>query len=100
MKDKLLLIIAGAVFLAIPGYFIVSDVVDRSRVKAIASKKLNDAGSAQWRDVKARPDGSGCGEVNAKNLYGAYVGFKRFEVDQSGIVTFEGSSAIPYFPSC
>ena len=36
-----------------------------------------DPSSAQWRDLYLRGIVL-CGEVNAKNAYGAYVGFRRF----------------------
>ena len=48
--------------------------------EAIASK-LKDPGSAQFRNVKLKlyiDKPVVCGEVNAKNSYGGYVGFKRF----------------------
>ena len=46
---------------------------------AIASVKerLSDPGSAQFRNVQAK-NGAVCGEVNAKNKMGGYVGFTRF----------------------
>jgi hypothetical protein len=44
-------------------------------------QSLKDPSSAQFRNVRLVTFGSGkviCGEVNAKNSYGGYVGFKRF----------------------
>lgn len=49
---------------------------------------LNDPESARFRRVALSPKGRAvCGEVNAKNKMGGYVGFRRFIVaaDQSGI---------------
>jgi len=44
-----------------------------------ASHNLNDPASAQFRSVKLCPTGIDVeGEMNAKNLYGAYVGFRPF----------------------
>ena len=43
--------------------------------------RMKDPASAQFRNVRLRPYGSGqvvCGEVNAKNSYGGYVGFVPF----------------------
>lgn len=59
----------------------------KSKSSAIASAKkavarsLKDPGSAQFRNVRVVPYGEGsviCGEVNGKNSYGGYVGFKSF----------------------
>lgn len=53
-----------------------------SNVKAMVEAKLRDPYSAQWRNLRAfqHTDGSliVCGEVNAKNAYGGYVGFDGF----------------------
>jgi hypothetical protein len=49
--------------------------------KAAITASLKDPGSAMFRYVKLKKFGDGevvCGEVNAKNSYGGYVGFKRF----------------------
>lgn len=49
---------------------------------------LNDPESARFRKLFVSPKGRAvCGEVNAKNKMGGYVGFRRFIVadDQSGI---------------
>ena len=42
--------------------------------------ELKDPSSAQFRKVKHFPNGNSCGEVNAKNSYGGYVGFKSYMV--------------------
>lgn len=44
---------------------------------------LKDPNSAQFQNVKVGYAGTVCGEVNGKNAYGAYVGFKRFMVSDS-----------------
>ena len=49
-----------------------------ARVKKVMESYLFDPTSAQFRNVKAGRDGSACGSYNAKNRYGAYVGFKDF----------------------
>ncbi len=71
---------------------------ERARIEAeeiksaqeIASRDLLDPSSVQFRDVLVRHQHATsaafgnapvvCGELNAKNSYGAYVGFKRFVV--------------------
>jgi hypothetical protein len=50
------------------------------KAKRSVSEQLLDPTSAQFRNVQSRGD-SVCGEVNAKNKIGAYVGFRRFVVD-------------------
>lgn len=56
------------------------------RLLRTAFKDLKDPSSAQFRNVKYGKGVPGawpmCGEFNAKNSYGGYVGFQRF----SGIV--------------
>lgn len=49
--------------------------------QAQVASSLKDPGSAQFRNVEIKPYGYGkvvCGEVNAKNSYGGYVGFAKF----------------------
>lgn len=54
------------------------------RFKAALTASFKDPGSAQFRNVvaygRAKPLYISylCGQVNAKNSYGAYIGFKRF----------------------
>lgn len=53
--------------------------------------KLNDPASAEFRNDRVLPNGWHCGEVNAKNEFGGYVGFKRFvSGGKNGIVYLEG----------
>lgn len=50
-------------------------------------KNLKDPASAQYRNLRVA---SGvCGEVNAKNSLGGYVGFRRFTYHKSDGVQFE-----------
>lgn len=48
--------------------------------KKLVAHDLKDPSSAQFRDVK-KTGKAVCGEVNGKNAYGAYVGFKHFIVE-------------------
>lgn len=54
--------------------------------KSVLVRDFKDPNSAQFRDtyVSAMSDAAIalCGEVNAKNSYGAYIGFKKFLVIQ------------------
>ncbi len=62
------------------------DQVDTPVIKAAKdaiSKDMKDPNSTQFRDIKQYKYGTFdvvCGEVNAKNSYGAYTGFKPFVV--------------------
>ena len=56
----------------------------RTRAARAMEKVLFDPGSAQLRDLRAGRGGAICGKVNAKNRYGAYVGFKDFVVGKDG----------------
>lgn len=48
-----------------------------------AAKNLIDPSSAQFRSVRVGKNGSVCGEINAKNRMGAYVGFSRWVAQSS-----------------
>lgn len=49
-----------------------------SRARAAVTENFNDPSSAQFRHDSFHQNGWYCGEVNSKNLEGAYVGFKRY----------------------
>lgn len=49
------------------------------------SKNLKDPGSAEFRNQSRL-----CGEVNAKNSFGGYTGFRRFMAANENMVVFEG----------
>lgn len=50
---------------------------------AAMADTLFDPASAQYRALQKGRDGAICGKVNAKNRYGAYVGFRDFVVPKS-----------------
>lgn len=55
--------------------------------KQILADGLKDPDSVKFRNVKLfRATGSVCGEYNAKNSYGGYVGYTPFGVDKNGNV--------------
>lgn len=65
-------------------------LADIEEVKRRVLDRLNDPGSAQFREVKLyAKSGAGCGEVNAKNRMGGYVGFTLFVAFKDGDVRFE-----------
>ena len=53
-----------------------------SKAKDAVAKALLDPTSAEFRNIAVRNEHV-CGEVNAKNSMGAYVGFRRFVVSAS-----------------
>lgn len=53
-----------------------SDAV--SEAKKALVQQLKDPSSVQWRDVRDYTEGVVCGQYNAKNSMGGYVGFKTF----------------------
>lgn len=71
-----------------------SSDIDKAR-QAVA-EKLNDPGSAQFRNERSEKGGWVCGEVNGKNAFGGYIGFKRYTVtwmpDGSNVVALEGEN--------
>lgn len=60
---------------------------DRDLVKDAVAARMRDPSSVQFRDLTGEGD-TVCGEVNAKNGFGAYVGFQRF-VYRRGVVFLE-----------
>ena len=54
-----------------------------SEAQRVVRAALSDPGSAQFRNVRQMPNGAVCGQVNAKNRMGGFVGFSPFAVDRS-----------------
>lgn len=63
-----------------------------TEAKAVVSASLRDPSSAEFRNIIAGANAT-CGEVNGKNAFGAYVGFKPF-VYADGIVRIEPEQPI------
>ena len=54
-----------------------------TRFQNLVKANLFDPGSAQFQNIRLNPDGTAlCGQVNAKNRMGGYVGFRQFLVTQ------------------
>ena len=66
-----------------------------ARVKAQVTRQFKDPGSAQYRNLFISGNSLRvlCGEVNAKNSYGAYIGFNRFYSTGDPVLTRIGSSS-------
>lgn len=68
-----------------------------ARVKRGVSRRMKDPDSVKFRDIVLRPYAKGhvlCGQVNAKNSYGAYAGFSQFVagIDVAAIHTGTGDA--------
>ncbi len=64
-----------------------------------AKRSLKDPDSAKFQNIRiAEYDGGKvvCGEINAKNSYGGYVGYKRFVAGASGATILDTSSKYPH----
>lgn len=70
-------------------------VAQEAELKAIVLGTLKDPDSAQFRNLRVVSGGAAlCGEVNAKNSYGGYNGFKSFVADSEG-VAWQGDGSTP-----
>lgn len=82
MKKRAVVYVFGAllaVSVSILTYWLL--VKDEMLARDILSKELKDPGSAVFRDLHWTADGERlCGQVNARNGYGAYTGYKKFVV--------------------
>lgn len=67
----------------------VPDSAKVALVRAFVANSLKDPESARFRGVKVKWENV-CGEVNAKNSYGGYVGYRRFYAIDSVDVHMEG----------
>lgn len=66
------------------------DLIDKARSQVVGV--LKDPGSAQFRGEQWYPESRTlCGELNAKNSMGGYVGYKKFVVTPQGYL-LEGAS--------
>jgi len=59
--------------------------------------RLKDSDSAQFRNQFIGKAGTPCGEVNAKNSFGGYTGYKRFVASGGGLAVLEDDMAPDQF---
>jgi outer membrane murein-binding lipoprotein Lpp len=74
-----------------------SESPDISSAKAAVVRLLKDPDSAQFRDVaivKSKAYTAVCGEINAKNGFGGYVGFQPFYALSDGQVAIATSDDV------
>ena len=81
MKAKIGIALAAGVLMVAGGVFAVRQYIEWAGVaplRAHVVRQLRDPDSVQFRAEKLARAGWLCGELNGKNAYGAYTGFKRF----------------------
>lgn len=64
----------------------------KASVKKAMTTSLFDPGSAQYMSLRAGRSDAVCGKVNAKNRYGAYVGYKDFVLSKDGETVYISTS--------
>lgn len=82
-REKMKQILAFGILLLAFSAHAEDDQVLIEAAKKTVVNKFKDPESAQFRNLSVRDQGKSravCGEVNAKNSYGGYVGFKKFYV--------------------
>ena len=80
---------------ALASLLCLSALAQEDVLKAKVIRQLKDPDSAQFRNLRVSAGGvARCGEVNAKNSYGGYTGFRAFVADQDG-VAWQGDGSTP-----
>ena len=74
MNKKLIALAIAAVFTVLPTY----SATLEERAQLEVATKMKDPSSVQFKDLKEFDNTAICGQVNGKNSYGGYVGFKPF----------------------
>ena len=73
-----------------------SDAAFLAQAKSAVSQGMKDPDSAQFRAVRIKRAGNIryiCGEINAKNSYGGYVGYSRFLSDGDQVTVMDGEDS-------
>lgn len=65
-----------------------------AQARELLEAQMFDPGAMQLRNVRRVANGGLCGEVNGRNAFGGYVGFRRFYIVGS-FVAIEGEGARP-----
>lgn len=101
MKTTYWVGLAGIVALSVAGYA-AWDSIYSPKAQAIQAVKrsLNDPNSAIFENIQhSQKTGATCGNVNAKNRMGGYVGMTAFIVDGDGGVTLAPAGATDSGPT-
>ncbi|MFN6848872.1 hypothetical protein ACK4Q7_06070 [Proteus mirabilis] len=62
------------------------------QAESLVKQTLKDPSSADFRNSRKLNNGAVCGQVNAKNSFGAYTGFRNFIQKDSIVLVDDGSS--------
>lgn len=77
-----------------PGQLAPLDATPTERAQRLVAERMKDPAALQFRDVRYNPaTGVACGQVNAKNSFGGYVGFQDFIVKGDFVLTRGEASA-------
>jgi hypothetical protein len=91
-------LIIGSVVIAVAtaGFFMVRNVTESKKIEGFkqnVTRNLKDPDSAKFRDVKLNKAKTAlCGEVNAKNGFGAYGGYQAFVAVDTTALILRGDS--------
>lgn len=77
MKQRILIAVFVICMGALGAYMWHSQLSPEAQARKVVAPLLFDVSSAQFRNLRAN-GGFLCGEVNGKNRFGAYVGFRPF----------------------
>jgi len=77
-RQKWILVVAAVIAAVVTAYWYFSSYRPKSVATEYIANTLNDPESAKFRNVRLVNGIVICGEVNGKNLHGAYVGFTPF----------------------
>lgn len=94
MKTKTGMALAAGVLIVAGSAFSIQQYINWTHVaqrRAHAVQQLRDPDSVQFRAEKLTSAGWLCGELNSKNSYGVYTGFKRFMALGEDDAWIEGS---------
>lgn len=80
------LLVAGMAGAAVFG----PDEYRKHQAKKAVANTMSDPDSAQFRGLFVTTLGRVCGEANGRNLYGAYVGYRRFVSNGSRVSVADG----------
>lgn len=77
MNRPTLYLLLAVVTIVVGGVAITQPFFAYRAQRQIVASGLKDPDSAKYKDERISTNGNYCGQVNSKNSYGAYTGFKR-----------------------
>lgn len=92
MKKSLLYTALGIVGLAAGGVALTQPFFQYRTQRQVIASALKDPDSAKFKDERVSTTGSYCAEVNSKNGFGAYGGFKKIISETACTAFFDDGS--------